>query len=215
SRFVAAFAEAMAAGGSPLDAMQYCDLQTMLRDDLLHKCDRVTMAVALEARVPFLDHELVEWAFTVPETLRVSTRFAGTRYTLKYLLKRWLARYLPAELIHRRKQGFEVPVYDWLTGPLREWMRELLLAPGAIDEELLCPAAVCRLVDRLENGERVLALPVYSLLAWQLWRRHCQDQAPALSSSEGPTKLHDSLAPDDGCETKEGGELIEIGSESQ
>src|SRR5262249_27219777 len=96
--FEAAFAEAAATGGSSLDAMQYCDLQTMLRDDLLHKCDRVTMAVALEARVPFLDHELVEWAFTVPEALRVSTRSAGTRFTLKYLLKRWLARYLPAEL---------------------------------------------------------------------------------------------------------------------
>jgi len=169
--------------------MQYCDLQTMLRDDLLHKCDRVTMAVALEARVPFLDHELVEWAFTLPEALRVSTRLAGTRYTLKYLLKRWLARHLPAELIYRRKQGFEVPVYDWLTGPLREWMRELLLAPGAIDEELLRPAAVSGLVQRLENGERVLALPVYSLLAWQMWRQNCLNRAPELSAPEQPVRL--------------------------
>jgi asparagine synthase (glutamine-hydrolysing) len=169
--FEVAFAEAAAGGGSALDAMQSCDLQTMLRDDLLHKCDRVTMAVALEARVPFLDHELVEWAFTLPEALRVSTRLAGTRCTLKHLLKRWLSRHLPGELIHRRKQGFEVPVYDWLIGPLRGWMRDLLLSPGALDDGFVRPEAVRRLVERLERGERVLALPVYSLVAWQLWRQ--------------------------------------------
>ena len=163
--FEAAFADAAARGASPLDAMQFCDTQTMLRDDLLHKCDRVSMAVALEARVPFLDHVLVEWAFTLPEELRVRGR------TLKYLLKRWLSRHLPPELLDRRKQGFEVPVYDWLTGPLRPWMRDLLLAPGSPESDPFDRAGVRRLVERLEAGERVLALPVYSLVAWELWRR--------------------------------------------
>jgi asparagine synthetase B (glutamine-hydrolysing) len=194
SLFEAAFAEAEIEGGSELDAMQFCDLQTMLRDDLLHKCDRVTMAVALEARVPFLDHEMVEWAFTLPEALRVSSRFGPARFTLKYLLKQWLSRYLPAELVHRRKQGFEVPVYDWLTGPLRAWMRELLLAPGAHDEGLLSPMAVGRLVERLEEGERILALPVYSLLAWQLWRRQCLKQARE-GHTNAPLRLDRSPAP--------------------
>jgi asparagine synthase (glutamine-hydrolysing) len=163
--FERAFADAAARGASPLDAMQFCDTQTMLRDDLLHKCDRISMSVALEARVPFLDHVLVEWAFSLPEDLRVHGR------TLKYLLKRWLARHLPSELIHRRKQGFEVPVYDWLTGPLREWMRELLLSPDALGHGLFHPAGVRCLVERLEGGERLLALPVYSLVSLELWRR--------------------------------------------
>jgi asparagine synthase (glutamine-hydrolysing) len=163
--FARAFADAAARGASALDAMQFCDTQTMLRDDLLHKCDRISMAVALEARVPFLDHVLVEWAFTLPEELRVHRR------TLKYLLKRWLSRHLPSPLVYRRKQGFEVPVYDWLTGPLREWMRDLLLAPGPRAESPFDPAGVRRLVERLEGGERVLALPVYSLVAWELWQR--------------------------------------------
>jgi asparagine synthase (glutamine-hydrolysing) len=169
--FERAFENALARGASPLDTMQFCDTQTMLRDDLLHKCDRVSMAVALEARVPFLDHVLVEWAFSVPEELRVHGR------TLKYLLKRWLSRYLPDELIHRRKQGFEVPVYDWLVGPGRrgvggrEWMRALLLAPGALGDGPFRREGVRRLVERLEAGERRLALPVYSLIAWELWRQ--------------------------------------------
>jgi asparagine synthase (glutamine-hydrolysing) len=163
--FEAAFAGAAARGASPLDAMQFCDTQTMLRDDLLHKCDRISMAVALEVRVPFLDHVLVEWAFTLPEELRVHGR------TLKYLLKRWLSRHLPSPLIHRRKQGFEVPVYDWLTGPLREWMRDLLLAPSTQEYSPFDRSGVRRLIERLEGGERVLALPVYSLVAWELWQR--------------------------------------------
>jgi asparagine synthase (glutamine-hydrolysing) len=172
--FERAFEEARAQGASPLATMQYCDTQTMLRDDLLLKCDRVSMAVALEARVPLLDHVLVEWAFRLPDNLKVRGR------TLKYLLKRWLARHLPREVIYRRKQGFEVPLYGWLTGSgsrrtggalSSEWVRDLLLGPGAAAGGIFHPEGIRRLVERLEDGERSLALPVYSLLAWELWRR--------------------------------------------
>ena len=62
-------------------------------------------------------------------------------------------------------------MYDWLTGPLRPWMRDLLLAPGSPESDPFDRAGVRRLVERLEAGERVLALPVYSLVAWELWRR--------------------------------------------
>jgi asparagine synthase (glutamine-hydrolysing) len=129
------------------------------------------MAVALEVRVPLLDHTLVEWAFGLPDHLRVRG------HTLKYLLKRWLSRHLPPELVHRRKQGFEVPLYSWLAraGVGREWVRELLLSPGALADGPFDPAGVRRLVGRLEAGERTLALPVYSLLAWELWRREVLD----------------------------------------
>jgi len=187
--FEKAFREAAALGATPLDAMQYCDMQTMLRDDLLHKCDRVSMAVSLEVRVPFLDHVLVEWALTLPEEMRVHGR------TLKYLLKRWLSRHLPTELVYRRKQGFEVPIYDWLTGApgaaadggtdhrfdARLWMRDLLLSPQALAGGPFQVAGVRRLVERLEGGERTLALPVYSLLVWELWRRQVLERSPVSS----------------------------------
>ena len=170
--FERAFAEAAAYGASPLDTMQYCDTQTMLRDDLLLKGDRVSMAVALELRVPFLDDALVEWAFTLPEEMRVRGR------TLKYLLKRWLSRHLPHELVYRRKQGFEVPVYDWLTRPAgRDWVRDLLLSEGALGDGLFQPDGVRRLIERLEAGERVLALPIYSLLSLELWRNQLVEPA--------------------------------------
>jgi asparagine synthase (glutamine-hydrolysing) len=184
--FEAAFAEAAAQGATPLQTLQYCDTQTMLRDDLLFLSDRVSMAVALEVRVPLLDHVLVEWAFGLPDHMRVRGR------TLKYLLKRWLAQRLPPELVYRRKQGFEVPLYSWLTGTGgqgaqsqrgRDWVRELLLAPDALAGGPFDPAGVRRLVRRLEAGERSLALPVYSLLAWELWRREVLDAAPVAVGS--------------------------------
>ncbi len=176
--FEQAFAEAVTRGASPLNAMQYCDTQTMLRDDLLHKSDRVSMAVALEVRVPFLDHELAEWAFSLPEEMRVRGR------TLKYLLKRWLSRYLPPGVVHRRKQGFEVPVYDWLTAASgREWLRDLLLDPGALGDGPFRREGVRRLIERLEGGERLLALPVYSLISFELWRRQFLSASVARSGA--------------------------------
>jgi asparagine synthase (glutamine-hydrolysing) len=88
--------------------MQYLDIKTYLNDDILTKVDRASMAVSLEARVPLLDHELMELVFRFPSALR------NRDHELKYLFKQALRPYLSQEILYRKKKGFSVPLYAWL-----------------------------------------------------------------------------------------------------
>jgi len=100
--------------------LQYLDLKTYLPDDILTKVDRSTMATSLEARVPLLDHKLVEFAFSLPEHLRIKNGQS------KWLMRQLLSNHLPQELINRPKMGFGIPLGDWLRADFRDWAEDLL-----------------------------------------------------------------------------------------
>src|SRR3546814_9236381 len=112
ARYVQAMKEAPA--NNPLSRAQYADLKIWLPGDILTKVDRTSMAVSLEAREPLLDHRLVEFAARVPANMRLR---GGTG---KWLMKRAMGRYLPDEILHRRKMGFVTPISVWFRGPLAE-----------------------------------------------------------------------------------------------
>jgi asparagine synthase (glutamine-hydrolysing) len=109
-----------AGGGDLLDRAQRWDLETLLAEGLLTKADRASMSSALELRAPFLDEAVMEFA----KSLRVEDRVQGLK--TKVFLKRYARRYLPDDIINRRKRGLSVPVGSWLRGPLKEWANATL-----------------------------------------------------------------------------------------
>jgi asparagine synthase (glutamine-hydrolysing) len=136
---------------------------TYLPNDLLVKVDIATMAVSLEARSPFLDHHVIEFAASLPE------KFKLRGLTSKYLLKRILKKLLPAENLDRRKMGFGVPIGHWFRGKLQPFLRETLLAEAALKRGLFKPEAVKQLVELHTRGERDYSHQLWTLLMLELW----------------------------------------------
>lgn len=143
--------------------MQFMDASTYLPGDILTKVDRASMSVSLETRAPYLDHRLAEFAWTLPQKLRVQDGQG------KYLLRQLLYKHVPREMIERPKMGFGVPIGDWLTGPLREWAEELL-DPKRIEQQgYLRPEPVTRAWMRLKMGRSEEQFRVWNLLMFQAW----------------------------------------------
>lgn len=165
ARFAALF---RAAGDSDALRANRVDFATYLPFDLLTKVDTASMACSLECRCPFLDHEMIEFALSLPEHWR----------RRKALLRSLAARWLPREVLTRPKRGFGVPVGEWFRGPLRAPLHEALLAPGSIARSIFCADW---LEQRLAQHDRWghLGHPLWSLFLLEQWRRHWGPTGPA------------------------------------
>lgn len=149
----------------------YADLCVYLADDILVKVDRMSMATSLETRAPFLDVNLMELAYSIPSELKIRN---GER---KYILKQALRDVLPTGILRRPKEGFSIPMKNWLRGDLAPIMRDLL-APERIGQRgWFSPVAVTRLIDSHLSGRDNHAHVLFSLMVLERWAESVLDEA--------------------------------------
>ncbi|MEW9581489.1 asparagine synthase (glutamine-hydrolyzing) [Paraburkholderia sp. DGU8] len=162
------------AGLDEVQRMMALDMISYLPDDILTKVDRAAMGVSLETRVPFLDHRVVEFAWRLPQSMKV--RNGQTKWALRQVLY----RHVPRELIERPKQGFAVPIGHWLRGELREWAEALLDTSRLRREGFFEPAVVRSKWEQHLSGERNWHRQLWNVLMFQLWLEHQQESSMPL-----------------------------------
>jgi asparagine synthase (glutamine-hydrolysing) len=152
-------------GAPPLQRLSYQYCKTYLAEDILHKLDRASMAVSLEARPPFLDRPLVELVARLPVGRKL-----GRTGTSKVVLRRAFAARLPPAVLRRRKKGFGIPIATWLKGPLSHLLSELLGRERLAAAGYFQPAVVERLIADHRAGRKDNRKVLWTLLSFELWR---------------------------------------------
>jgi asparagine synthase (glutamine-hydrolysing) len=144
--------------------MLYADTKTSLPDDLLLKADKMTMANSIELRVPFLDHEFLEFAASLPENFKVRG------FTTKYIAKTALRNRVPQEILRRKKVGFPIPYDSWMRNELKDWVRDILLDRETLSRGYFKKSCLEYLIDqdfKFHNYPK----EILSLVSLELWHR--------------------------------------------
>jgi asparagine synthase (glutamine-hydrolysing) len=159
------------------EAMMVHDVVGYLTDDLLAKVDRAAMAVSLETRMPLLDHRVVEFAWTLPLSMKIRAGGQG-----KWLLRQVLARYVPTHLVERPKMGFGIPLDSWLRDSLREWAEALLDESRLRRDGYLDPVPIREKWREHLSGRRNWQYWLWNVLMFQVWLdAHGRSPSPAVS----------------------------------
>jgi len=157
--------------GNALDRLLYLDSKTYLPGDIMTKVDRMSMAVSLEARAPLLDHKLIDFVTRVPSALKL----VGDE--TKHILKKAVRGLIPDEILNRPKQGFGVPVQEWINQQLRERMRQTLTDTRTRQRGYVDSKYLDVLLDEHERGRRDHSTGLWALLMLELWHRQFIDQS--------------------------------------
>src|SRR6185295_2161272 len=150
---------------SALRKILYFDQTSWLPDNLLERADRMTMAASLEARVPFLDHTLVEYVSALPDRYRVRG------FTGKWILREAAKHWLPRRILTRPKVGFRLPVNEWFRGPMREYLLDHLRSSAALTRDYYDARTLDTLLDEHLEGRQNHEKLLWTLLNLEVWHR--------------------------------------------